>query len=600
MTNLEKKESRPVKKASRRPSPRAVSLPLSAGQSAFFGVFDKSGLFGLIGLFGLLCLYGCSDGSDRSGEVQKETQAASAQATGAAGGSPGGSPGGSAEGQTAADGSASSPKHLNFGCYNYSDSLDPVTNVNSSWCGVRFGITENLFKFSDQVVPEPALCDRHEVSDDYLTWILHIREGVKFSNGRPLTATAVVESLERLYAMTDPERGGQGNSKPTGYLIYKSISADDEAGTVTIELESPTSNIPGILAYPYFAIIDASVSEQEIIGTGPYKVIGIDPSVSIQAAKNELYWNGEVPFDTVTIIFVDDSTTKSMALQSGDLDLVENITTASDLEKLSRDPRFAVSTAAGVRTGNAYMNHKGVLANEALRRAVIMAVDRRTMCEVTVAGMYTPGFSVLPSSLAYDYDKLNDPFPYDQNAAAALLDEAGLVDGDGDGWREIDGRNIDLNFIAYSSRNLNEFAEATALQLAEIGVKATVSIRDYDTALGLQNIGEFDMITSNALTVGAGDPQEFLGNWHSANSVNYGFYSSEEYDSLYERLQRALDEDERRELIFRLQQVLADDASNLVFGYYNSRMISDVEKVKGAKIATMDYYWLTADIAPAK
>ena len=142
---------------------------------------------------------------------------------------------------------------------------------------------------------------------------------------------------------------------------------------------SYTHLLPGILSYPYFSIIDTSVVDTEIIGTGPYKVDKINTGVSIDLSRNEHYWNGEVPYDTMTIMFIDDSSTKAMALQSGDVDLTENITTASDLEKLSNDEAYYVSSAAGVRTGNSYMNFNGVLGNETLRQAILMALDNETI-----------------------------------------------------------------------------------------------------------------------------------------------------------------------------------------------------------------------------
>lgn len=490
--------------------------------------------------------------------------------------------------------------HLNFGVYNYSDSLDPATNTNSSWAAMRFGITESLFIFNDQVVAENNLCDSYEVSDDYLTWTLHIRDGVKFSNGNDMTPSAVKASIERLYAETDASQGGTGNSNPESYLTYKSISADDAAGTVTIVCENPTSNIPGILAYPYFAIIDASVADKEIVGTGPYKVDKFNPGVNIDMSSNERYWNGKVPYKTVNIMFIDDSSTKTMALKSGDIDLTENITTVSDLATLSEDSAYYVSTAAGVRTANSYMNFKGVLENEALRQAIIIALDIDTMCDITVGGMYTPGFSVLPSSLAYNYDKLNNPFSFNKENAIKILDDAGIVDSNGDGWRELDGQNIDLDSVTFTSRNLNEFAEASALLLKEIGIKVTVNIRDYDTALALLNAGEFDLWTCNTLTVGVGDPQDYLSNWYSKNSRNFGYYSSSEYDAAFEELMIEMDDNRRLELITELQQILIDDAATIVYGYYNSRMFSDISKVTGADIATIDYYWLTTDIKPAR
>lgn len=496
-------------------------------------------------------------------------------------------------------GLAGSSTHLDFGCYNYSDSLDPSTNVNSSWCGTRYAITECLFRFDDQVVAQHNLCDDYSHSEDYRTWTLHIRDGVRFSNGKDVNASAVVASIERLYRQTDAAQGGTGNSNPQIYMTYDDIVADDATNTVTITCTNPTGNLAGILSYPYFSIIDAEAADQgEIVGTGPYKVESVNTGMSIDMVRNDYYWNGVVPYDTVRVTFIEDSSTKAMALQSGDIDAVENVTTASDLQKLEADPAYYVQTAAGVRTGNSYMNFHGQLANAALRQAVQLAIDAETMATTTVANMYTAGYSVLPSSLAYNYDQLTNPYGYDPDRARAVLDAAGIVDADGDGVRELDGKPVSLTYVAFSSRNLNDFAEAIALQLGEVGIKVTVNVTDYDTALALQNAGEFDFITANTTTVGTGDPQDFLGGWYSGNSQSYGYYANAEYDGLYERLLVTMDSVERLEIITRLQQILIDDAATIVHGYYNSRMLSRVDSVKGAGIATIDYYWLTTAFEP--
>lgn len=502
--------------------------------------------------------------------------------------------GGSAKQDSAAN------NHLKFGAYNYSDSFDPANNENSSWVSMRFAITESLFRFSDKVVAEPNLSDSYTVSDDNTAWTLHIRKGVKFSNGKDVTPTAVKASIERLYKNTDAAQGGKGNSKPKGFLVYKSIEADDAAGTVTIVCDKPTANLPGILAHPYFAIIDATVADKEIIGTGPYKADSFKAGVSVEMSRNPHYWNGTPPYEKVTVMFINDSSTKAMALKNGDIDLVENITTASDVKALSGDKNYYVSTAAGVRTANAYMNFHGVLKNAALRQAIMMSLDKQTMCDITTAGMYKAGVSVLPSSLSYNYDKLTNPYSYNKEAAKALLDKAGIVDTDGDGWREIDGKMIVLDHVAFTSRNLNDLAEAVALQLGEIGIKVKVNIRDYDTALALLKAGEFDLWTCNSLTVSVGDPQAYLGNWYSGNSGGFGYYSNPKYDAVFEQLMVEMNKDRRVELITQLQQILIDDAATIAYGYYNSRMFSRADKVSGADIATMDFYWLTTAIKPAR
>ena len=492
--------------------------------------------------------------------------------------------------------SESGGTHLNFSCYSYSNSMDPVTNVNSSWCGVRYGVGECLFRFDENVNVENALCDSYETEDD-TTWVLHIRDGVKFSNGNVVTPTVVGESLERLY---QAEADKTGNSTPSQYVSFSSIEADDQAGTVTLVCSSRTPGLPGILAYPWYGIVDTSVIDSEVVGTGPYRVAGVEENSTIDLVKNEYYWDGEVPYDSITIYLTEDSSTKAMALKSGDVDLVENITTPSDLAELEADPEYYVSRTAGVRLGNSYFNFHGVLGNEALRQAILCAIDDETMCSVTVGGMYTPGCSVLPSSLPYGYDQLTDAYSYDPERAARILDEAGITDTDGDGYRELDGQNIHLNYLAYSSRNLDEFAQAVAISLEAVGIGCTVTVQDYDTALANQSAGAFDLITSNAIVVPTGDPTGFLGNFYSGNSGTYGYYENEEYDALYEQLLASADEEERLELIIEMQQLLIDDAATLVHGYYNSTFASRADAVSGAEIMPMDYYWITTDIRPAE
>ena len=101
-----------------------------------------------------------------------------------------------------------------------------------------------------------------------------------------------------------------------------------------------------------------------------------------------------------------------------------------------------------------------------------------TICNSrTIGGLYTPGFSVLPSNLNYGYDELVNPYEYNPEKAMEILDEAGIVDTDGDGIRELDGQNINLRYISYENRLLNDFSDAHAQYLAEIGIGCNSGIR---------------------------------------------------------------------------------------------------------------------------
>lgn len=490
--------------------------------------------------------------------------------------------------------STSNKNILKFGCFDYVDSVDPGNITNAAWNCTRFGVGECLFRFNDSMEAEAYLCDTYNVSDDHLKWEFHIRDGVKFSNGEDVTAQKVVDCFNRVF-------NAKGSSTPEKYLNYSSMSANNESGIVTIITNIAYPDLTKNLAYPVFAILDvANITDYDegAIGTGPYAITNFEPQVGVNFKANEYYWNGKVPFDGMELKFVNDSSAKTMALQSGQVDLVENITNVNDLETLKKDSNYNVTVASGVRCGFAYINQAGILKNDVLRQAMLMAIDTNTLANITVGGLYTAGFSVLPSSLNYNYDKLKNPYAFNVQQSKNILDDAGIVDTDGDGIRELDGQNINLNYITYDNRGLSTLAEAIQLLLKDVGISCTINSTDADTEWNLMVAGEYDLCSSNWTTVGTGDPQEYLANWYSKGTANYCNYKNELFDNLYEQLQIELDDNKRTEIITQMQQILIDDAAVLVHGYYNSSMCSS-KNIKDAKIHTADYYWITTEMKPA-
>ena len=507
---------------------------------------------------------------------------------------------GSSDSSDSSGSSSSDSKTFTFGCNYFSEYIDPTVNQNSSWQFVRLGVGECLFAFDSNGAVYENLCDSYE-TDDYITWILHIREGVTFSNGNELTASAVADCLTFYYEKEETS----GVTLASQYLPNATFTADDDAGTVTVVCNDVTANLTGILAYPYFAIMDITVYEEgnvtSVIGTGPYILTEYVEATSKTFVANENYWGGEVPYDGYTAIYIDDSNTKAMSIQSGSVDVVENITTASDLETLAADDTYTISSTASARVANTYFNFDGVLANDALRQAIQYAIDDETICSVTVGGIYTSGFSVIPSSLDCGYDQLTDPYEYDLDKAIEILDEAGIVDTNGDGWREIDGEEFELVYYVYESRSLEDMAEAVYTILESIGINVSYQISDYDTILGIQSTGTgFDMVTANTLAVPTGDPTQFLANWYSGYSSGFGNYENEEYDALYEELIVTTDEDTRLEIIVEMQQILIDDAATIVHGYYNSSMVYNNTVIQGVEMYPLDYTWVNTDWAPVE
>ena len=473
-------------------------------------------------------------------------------------------------------------KVLNFGCQMYTDGcVNSANDENSGWNAMRYGIAEALFKFDDNMEVIPWLAESYEVNDEHTEWTIKLKDGIKFSDGCDLTPTKVKEYFDHM-----KEVGPSGSAKPEKYLEFEAeVTVDDDANTINIKTSKPYANLVGQLCHPTMGITDVEHIENYdngIIGTGPYKIEEFNGvGVGYTLAANE-YYREDVPYDKINLLFMGDNSAKTMALQSGQVDLVENITNVADIQDFQDSDDFTVDIASGVRCGFAWMNFDGVLGNKTLRQAILMAIDYDTICNSrTIGGLYTPGFSVLPSTLNYDYDKLENPYTYDPEKAKQILDDAGIVDTDGDGIRELDGQNINLRYISYENRLLNDFADAHAQYLAEIGIGV---VPEYGSS-------------DNWITVGTGDPLAYMANW--ATDTSYCAYSNPDYDKLYEELKGEMDPEKRKDLIFQMQQILVDDAAVLIDGYYNSSMIYS-KKVGSAHIHTADYYWLSTEITPAE
>lgn len=510
--------------------------------------------------------------------------------------------GSSSSGSAAASGSgsAAASSTLTFGCQNYGGGgVDPAQETNTAWNAMRYGVTECLFKFDDAMNVEGWLAeDDYTVSDDHKTWTFNIKKGIKFSSGNDLTPSAIAASFERLF--TD---GASGSASPEKFLAKDAkITADDSAYTLTIETTKAYPDLRKNLAYPVMAIVDVEATtdyKNGVIGTGPYVIDTYTADVGYTMKANANYYDA-VPFEGVEIKYLGDATAKHNALTAGDVVLTENISTAADLNSLKENADYTVNVANGVRCGFSYVNWGGVLKNDALRQAVMMAIDGQTVADVTVGGLYTYGYSVLPSNLDYNYDKLTYKFGFDKAAAEALLDEAGITDSDNDGIRELDGQPVKLKWITYENRSLADMAQAGQQQLAEVGIDVEMVVTDSENEWNMMVAGDYDLCSSNWTTVGTGDPTEYLANWNGGNEANYCNYQNAEFDTAYEQLLTEFDEAKRVELITTMQQCLLDDAAVLVHGYYNSSMIFANSAVSSAPIHTADYYWLTTEVQPAK
>ncbi|MDR2612457.1 MAG: ABC transporter substrate-binding protein [Deltaproteobacteria bacterium] len=500
---------------------------------------------------------------------------------------------GTGQGQPPAvgDGDGDGPrKTLNFAVFSVIDTLEP-TNAWDSWYVVRIGVGENLVRFSKTMAPEPWLAESWTLADDKLTWTFKIREGVKFSNNKPLDAAAAKRSIERVQRLA-PDRVS------SEFFLAESIEADGM--NLVIKTAGPTPGLPGILADPLFLILDAEADDASVkangpVCTGPYKYLPRSGD-NINAVRNDLYWAGRPRLDEVNFIAVTDPNTRALALQSGDVDIAANMGN-TDVPIFLSDPDFKVEEIESLRLVMAFMNLKGPLADESLRKAVKSAIDLETLCATLLSGRFSPGVGPLPPSLGFGFSGLRDPNAFDLEKARADLAEGGWSDADGDGVVEKDGVPAVIDYVYYTDRlELPLLVEATQDSLSALGIKVNLNAVEYNNLAARRKSGDFGMLIMNIITAGTGDPQSFLVSQFETGAFNNSnSYSNPELDAIFAELKTEFDPDRRSELVARAQQSLLDHPAHVFYAYPNTNLVHNL-KVTGVEMLPADYYWVTTNI----
>lgn len=475
-------------------------------------------------------------------------------------------------------------KRLVIGTGQSCGTMNPLQSYDA-WYMVRFGVGETLTRFGEDFSVSGWLAyDDYSVNEDNTVWTFTIKDGITFSNGTPLTAELAKASLENVF-----ENGTRG----TDYFTPLSIEADGQ--TLTITTQSPEPILPNKLADPLFVILDTTHPDAEFpVGTGAFQVKSFDETTKeTVVSKNETYWGGEVKLDEIDFVYTEDQSTLTMGLQAGDFDAVYNVSMANISDFESNADYMIVRTTSG-RTTHGFMNQNGVLGDEVLRQAILRCIDKESYCENLLNGQYEAGKTLVTSAADYGYDELMDSNEYNPDSAVQLLDEAGYVDVDGDGYRETpEGERIDLRFVYYTGRPEQQIVvEATQAELSKIGIKVTPEVHDTQTVIDKLRSGDYDMLCMSINVLNCGDPENHITTYFSTNgSYNASGYSSEKLDSILETLRATADSERRVELVKQAEQILLDD-SVCIYYYYPIMNFVTKKNVSGITCTPADFYWV--------
>ena len=444
-------------------------------------------------------------------------------------------------------------------------------------------VTEGLTRFKTGGVEiEPALAESWEASEDGLQYIFKIREGVTFHDGTPLDAKAVEFNFLR---QLDEE-----NPLFQETMVYRSIVLADVESIeatgdfeITFTLSRPTVLLPGNLAIFAAGIVSPAALEaqgaafgQAPVGTGPFRFGSWTKDVELVLEAYDDYWGGRPALDRVVWRTIAEDTVRLSELQTGAID-VANQVDFKDAGVVENDPNLQLITGPFLNVQFLAFNQAlAPFDNQLVRQAVQHAVNKENVAEVVASGHYTLGAGpIAPTLVGYD-PSLAEKYPFDPEAAKALIAESGLTD---------------ISFDLYNRTNsfwpvLGQLIQA---DLAAVGITANLQ--------SLEDAEFFDLL-------GRGEAQAFINDWTWDNgdpdNVMYSLfvqdravtrmgYKNEEVNDLVLQAQETADTDVRAELYFKAQDLIMDDSIMVILGYPEKAIgaLATVENLKVSPVGAL-------------
>jgi len=281
--------------------------------------------------------------------------------------------------------------------------------------------------------PEPDAAQSCDFTDK-VTYECTIKDGLKFSDGSPLTAEDVKFSFDRNIAIAAPE-GAASN-----LAGVKSIETPDDK-TVVFNLDAPSAVFPYVITMQSMAIVPSDVfpkdklqPDDKVIGSGQYTLASYEPGVQTVLEKNDQY-GGEYPSknDRAIIQYFDKPSALKLAVEQGDVDLGYRSFSPTDLEDLKDSDGVNVVGGAGSEIRYMVFNLDLMPGDNdaqklAIRRAVAQTVDRQAVADNVYDGTVTPLYSMVPQGLQFATEAYKDEYGEspDLDAAKAELEQAGV------------------------------------------------------------------------------------------------------------------------------------------------------------------------------
>jgi peptide/nickel transport system substrate-binding protein/oligopeptide transport system substrate-binding protein len=449
---------------------------------------------------------------------------------------------------------------------NNPSSLDPATIADTYGFTIAQQIFDGLVQYDGSLTIIPAIAESWKGSRDGLSWTFYLRKGVKFHNGREVTADDVIYSYTRILDPRTKSKAAEIFLKIRGAKEFTEGRARTVSGlralddhTVQIDLVEASAPFVASLAIGYAKIVPREAVEQpgegfgkRPVGTGPFRFVRwTSDEVVLEANRN--YFAGQPFLDRIEYkIFPGHEMDKMFtSFERGDLE--DTFIPSAEFEKAVNNGKYQFfrRPMLGVRFFG-FRTTEGPIANKLVRQAFSLAIDREAIARDVIMNRDKAGQSFLPPGV-YGYDPQFRPYPYDPQRAKALLAKAGYPGGKGLPPLQI--------WSSVKSSDVEREHEAIKGYLAEVGIRAEFQ---YHT-----NWPEFKaMVQEGKLpifrwgwTADVPEPDNFLYSlFHSQGGTNLFGYQNPAVDRLLDRARAEQAYMKRIELYREAERLIMEDA----------------------------------------
>ena len=431
-------------------------------------------------------------------------------------------------------------------------------------------LTENLATSWKQVKPT--------------AWDFQLREGVKFQDGTPMNADAVVGALKHVLGAKTPARSFSPK-------VVSGVKALD-ASTVEITSPAPDLLLPLRMASPNTGILAPKAYQGKQIDikgtcTGPFTVVDEVPRQSLKLERNDNYWGGKPKIASAEVRFIVDGATRVTQLQTGEAQIVSAVPAVSQAT-FKDGSNVELKTLKAPRTTAMLLNNsRPPFNNPLVRQALQHAIDLQSIATSVYEGGAVPAIGPFSPDDPWAPEGAK-PAAYDPDEAKRLLRQAG-----------VDPSSLSFELIAYNDRpEFGDLAAVIQAQLAQIGVKVRIKAGEYASFEPDFLAGNFDAaLFSRGYLVDLAEPSGYLlSDYSCKGTFNIAHYCDPQTDALIDKAAATEDANARHQLEGQIAQKLQADAGG-VFLVHESLVTALRSHVQGFKPDPRNFFVLTKDLS---